>query len=383
MLTDLLIADLSAYLPGPYASGLLCDFGARVVKVEPPQGDPIRAVPPHDSAGVSAAYGALNRGKESLALNLKSSAGVELLLDLVARADVLLEGFRPGVMERLGLGPEVCLARNPRLVYCRLTGYGQTGPYRDRAGHDLNYQAYSGALALGAALGGQPATPGVQTGDLLGGYAAALGILAALWGRSETGGGRVVDVSILDALIHAQGIHLAGHALGLRARAREMPLNGGVPCYDVYSTECGGQVALGALEPKFWSTFCEIVAKPEWEARAYDASLRPEVAALFRSRSRDDWRVVLENADCCLAPLLSYDEVVEDDQVRARAIVGSEGLAAPIRFDPPGPPAPTSLAPAPGAQRASLLTDLLGLDAAAQADLAERGAFGRLAGPGL
>lgn len=373
MLSDVLILDLSAYLPGPFASGILADLGARVVKVEPPHGDPTRAIPPHDSAGVSAAYGALNRGKESLALDLKSAAGVELLLELVSRVDVLLEGFRPGVMERLGLGPETCLERNPRLVYCRLTGYGQTGPYRDRAGHDLNYQAYAGCLALGAGVTGPPATPGIQTGDLLGGYAAATGILAALRGRSEEGGGRVVDVSIMDALVQAQGIHFAGHRLGLEAKGREMPLNGGFPCYDVYEVEGGEHVALAALEPKFWATFCEVVAKPEWSGRGYDPSLRPEVAALFRSQPRDAWRVVLENADCCFSPLLSYDEVVQDNQVVAREVVERQSC---LRFEPPGPGVAAGVAVSPGADRGQVLEELLGLDEEAQAELGARGAFG-------
>ena len=376
MLSDLLILDLSAYLPGPYATSVLAGLGARVIKVEAPSGDPIRHVPPHDSAGLSAPYKALNRGKESLALDLKQAAGCELLLQLVERADVLLEGFRPGVMERLGVGPEACLLRNPRLVYCRLSGYGQDGPYSARAGHDLNYQAYSGALGLGAAADAQPATPGVQTGDLLGGYAAALGILAALRGRTPAGGGRVVDVSILDALISAQGIHFAAHEQGLRASVRGMPLNGGLPCYDVYETSCGRHFALAALEPKFWSTYCEIVAQPEWEARGFDPDLRPEVAALFRSRTRDEWRVVLENAGCCASPVLSYDEVRADDQVVARQLFG-ERPAQPLRFDPPAPHQGSgALALQPGADRAGVLADLLGLDDAAQARLAERGAFG-------
>jgi len=373
MLADVLILDLSAYLPGPFASGILADLGARVVKVEAPRGDPTRAIPPHDERGVSAAFGALNAGKESLALDLKSEAGVELLLDLVSRADVVLEGFRPGVMERLGLAPEVCLQRNPRLIYCRLTGYGQDGPYRERAGHDLNYQAYAGCLALGAGATGPPATPGIQTGDLLGGYAAAVGILAALRGRSEAGGGRVVDVSILDALVQAQGIHFAGHRLGLRARPREMPLNGGVPCYDVYPTACGGHVALAALEPKFWTTFCEVVARPEWGGRAYDPSLRPEVAALFMTQTRDAWRVVLENSDCCFSPLLDYDEVAADDQVASRGAIERQSC---LRFEPPAREPSRPAAASPGSDRAALLSELLGLDQEAQAALAERGAFG-------
>ncbi|MBL4845626.1 MAG: CoA transferase [Planctomycetes bacterium] len=376
MLSDLLIVDLSTYLPGPYATSVLAGFGARVIKVEAPSGDPIRHVPPHDAAGLSAAYRALNRGKESLALDLKQEAGRELLLRLVERADALLEGFRPGVMERLGVGPTECLAANPRLVYCRLSGYGQDGPYRDRAGHDLNYQAYSGSLGLGTSLEGHPTTPGVQSGDLLGGYAAALGILAALRGRTPLGGGRVVDVSILDALISAQGIHFAAHASGTQARPRGMPLNGGFPCYDVYETSCGGHFALAALEPKFWHTYCEIVARPEWEARGFDPSLRDEVAELFATRSREEWRIVLENSACCAAPVLSYDEVSEDDQVVARRLCEEGRVASPVRFDPPATPRAYAVASTPGADRSAVLSDLLGLDDDAQARLAEKGAFG-------
>ena len=152
-----------------------------------------------------------------------------------------------------------------------------------------------------------------------------------------------------------------------------MPLNGGVPCYDVYPTECGGHVALAALEPKFWATFCEVVARPAWEGRAYDASLRPEVAALFLTQSRDAWRVVLENADCCFSPLLDYDEVLADDQVAARGVV--EGQSC-LRFDPPAREALRSAAASPGSDRADVLRDLLGLDGEAREALAERGAFG-------
>ena len=376
MLGDLLVLDLSAYLPGPYATQLLADLGARVVKVEAPSGAPPRHVPPHDARGTSSAFRALNAGKESVALDLKAAAGRELLLRLVPLADVLIEGFRPGVMERLGVGPEPCLARNPRLIYARLTGFGQTGPYRERAGHDLTYQAYSGALGLGAGPDGHPATPGLQSGDLLGAYAAATGILAALHARPPDGGGRVLDVSILDALISAQGLHLLGHREGLRAEARSLPLNGAAPCYDVYRAACGGHLALAALEPKFWEAFCEIVERPEWSGRGFDPGLRTELAALFLTRSRDEWRVILENSECCCAPVLRYDELWEDDHLRARGILGPERIGPPLRAEPPLPEAPREVPLAPGAQRAALLRELLGIESAEERSLAERGAFG-------
>ncbi|MGE0707153.1 MAG: CaiB/BaiF CoA transferase family protein [Planctomycetota bacterium] len=364
MLSGLLVLDLTAYLPGPYATQLLADFGARVIKVEPLHGEPARHMPPHGEGGVSATFQALNAGKESLALDLKQPEGARLLLELAARADALIEGFRPGVMERLGLGPEVCHARNPGLVYCRVTGFGQDGPYRDRAGHDLTYQAYSGALSLGTDRAGFPAVPGVQSADLLGALSATCGLLMALVARARDGRGRVVDASLLEAVTCAQGLHFVAHAAGQRAAARRMPLNGGFPCYDVYRARCGRHVVLAALEPKFWDAFCEVVSREDWLPRAFDPTLRPELDALFAERDRDEWRVILENVECCFAPVLDYDEARADEQLSARGMFEAERLAPPVRFEPPGR-APARPAPGGvGEHGRALLGELLGLDAA-------------------
>lgn len=380
MLSDLLVLDLTQYLPGPYATQLLADLGARVIKIEPPRGDPVRHLPPHDPEGVSPSYRALNRGKESLAVDLKRPEGRDLVLALVERADALLEGFRPGVMERLGLGAAVCQAKNPRLVYASISGYGQTGPYRDKAGHDLDYQAYAGALTLTGDDAGALVTPGLQSADLLGSLAALAGVLAALLERARTGRARRVDASLHDALVSAQGLHIAAHRAGLKAAPRAMPLNGGIPCYGVYRTRDGRAVALGALEPKFWAAFCELVDREEWVARQFDPGLRPDVAALFATRERDEWRVILENAEVCLAPALDYDELLDDPHARARGLVGTSGTAPPVRFEPPVPGAdpdrPAALARRPGEHAAALLEELLGLPAARVDELRAAGVLG-------
>ena len=379
MLSDVLVLDLSLYLPGPFATQVMADLGARVIKVEPPAGDPVRHLPPHDAAGMAAAFRAINRGKESLAIDLKQAAGRALLLDLVERADVLVEGFRPGVLERLGLGAEVCQARNPRLIYASITGFGQTGPYRDKAGHDINYMAYAGALSLTTDAEGLPAVPGLQSADLLGAFSALAGILAALHERTRTGVGRRIDASLHDAALVAQSVHLAAHRAGQRAEPRAMPLNGGLPGYGVYRSRDGHALALGALEPKFWATFCEIVGREDWVARQLDPSLREEVAALFATRDRDEWRVILENAEVCFAPALDYDQALSDPHVLARGLVGAAGFAPPVRFEPPAPGAdPDRLAPfaeRTGQHGPALVRELLGLDDEQVAALIEGGAL--------
>jgi crotonobetainyl-CoA:carnitine CoA-transferase CaiB-like acyl-CoA transferase len=380
MLQGLLVVDLTNYLPGPYATQVLADHGARVIKVEPPGGDPARHVPPHDADGVSATFRSLNHGKQSLALDLKHPKGRAILAQLIAQADVLAEGFRPGVLARLlGRGPEELLAAHPRLVGCSITGFGQDGPYRDKAGHDLNYLGYAGALAISTDREGVSVPHGVQVADTLASLAAVSGILMALFARERTSRGRWVDASMLDAAVSVQGLHLVAHAQGQPARARAMPLNGGFPCYDAYATQDGRTLALGALEPKFWAAFCDIVDEPGWVSRQFDPTLRGEVAAKIASQPRDVWRVALENADCCVTPGLTYDEMLEDPQVVARGLVRRDaggqvtGTAPPMRFLEPGAsagepgaegPAATGSAPFPtrvGEHSRPLLGELLGM----------------------
>lgn len=363
MLHDLRVLDLTNYLPGPYATQILADFGAEVIKVESPLGDPVRHLPPQDlETGLSAAFRALNQGKQSVVIDLKREEGRELLLRLVETADVLMEGFRPGVLDRLGVGAEVCRARNPRLVFCSISGYGQGGPYRDKAGHDLNYLAYSGALSIGTDAEGLPTTPGIQSADVLGSFTALTGVLMALHERARTGEGRVVDASMFEAALSIQAMHFMNHWAGLAAKPRAMTLNGGLPCYGTYGTSDGRAVALGALEPKFWSAFCDVVGEEDWVARQFDPDLREEVAALFRTRTRDEWRLILESGECCLAPVLDYDEVLDDPHVQDRGLLErGRRPAPPFRFQPPAKRSLEHLATTPGADTRDVLERVLGL----------------------
>lgn len=362
MLAGLTVLDLTRHLPGPYATQVLGDLGARVVKVEaPPHGDPTRHLPPHGPDGLATFFRALNQGKESLGLDLKHARGPGLLLDLAARVDVLIEGFRPGVLARLGVTAAACQARNPGLVWCSLSGYGQDGPARDRAGHDLDYQAYSGALWLNAPAGGAPVVPGLQAGDFMGAFGALTGVLAALVERARTGRGRVVDAAILDAVVSVQGPHLLGHLAGDRVSPGRTPLTGAFPCYRTYRCGDGRDVAFAPLEPRFWQTFCDLVDRPDWTPRQFDPDLHAALEALFASRPRDEWRLILEQAEVCLAPVLDYDEVVADPQVQARGLVTPEKVGPPVRFEGRPLPAPRPAPARVGEHTRAVLEGLLGL----------------------
>jgi crotonobetainyl-CoA:carnitine CoA-transferase CaiB-like acyl-CoA transferase len=300
------VVDLTRLYPGPYATLLLGDLGADVVKVEDgAEGDWLRAFPEQ--------FEALNRGKRSIAIDLKAREGPALLRRLCARADVLVEGFRPGVLGRLGCAPAALAAEFPRLVICSLSGFGQTGPLREKAGHDIGYIALAGVLSR-CGLGEVPVLPGAQIADFLGGgMQAVVAVLAALVERASTGRGRVLDVSMTEGAMQALLPRLAD-------RSSEDVLRGDRPCYRVYRCRDGGAVALGALEPKFWQRFCAAVTRPQWEGRQFDASLSPAVDELFLTRTRDDWAAVLAAADCCAEPVLRVDELAAHPQHRARAV---------------------------------------------------------------
>ena len=381
MLAGTRVLDLTRYLPGPHATRILADLGAEVIKVEGPAApDPFRAWPPLAADGTSPTFDALNRGKRCISLDLEHAAGRELLLRLAGRADVLVEGFRPGVLERLGLGPQQCQARNPALVYCSISGFGQDGPYRDRPGHDLTYLALSGFLSVLAGPDGRPAMPGPQVADVLGAYGALVGILGALVGRAASGRGEVVDVSLTDVLVDAQRLGLVRHAAGLPLGPGRAPLHGGWPCYRVYEAADGRAVALGALEPKFWRAFCGCVGRPEWEERGRDPDLVPELERLFRSRDAEAWRA-LEDAGCCLAVVRRYDELGSDPQLAARGVLDHRRCDVPVRFANRRPAPRSGGAPRPGEHTAEVLSSLLGLDEAELARLEAGGAIGMLQRP--
>ena len=321
--------DLSRLLPGPYCSLLFADLGADVIKVEEPgRGDYARRTPPFwGESDVGAYFLLLNRNKKSVSIDLKAEAGKAIFRRLARTADVLLESFRPGVMDRLGLGWEALRAENPRLVYCAISGYGQDGPYRSLVGHDVNYMGYAGALSVTGPRDGPPLTPGVQVADLGGGaLMAAFAIAAALHHRRESGQGQLVDVSMTDGVVSWLIPHLAAYfATGRVPERAEERINGGWPCYGVYETADGGHVTLGALEPQFWANFCRLVGREDLrplhhvEGAARDGVER-ELRRLFRTRTRAEWVELLHQADVCAGPVLTLDEVVRDPQLVQRGL---------------------------------------------------------------
>ncbi len=347
-LSGLKVLDLSRLLPGPYASLVLADLGATVDKVEEPgTGDYTRHMPPMKD-DTSALFLGLNRNKRSLALDLKTPAGVATLKALVKHYDVLLESFRPGVMERLGCGYEALSAEHPRLVYCAISGYGQTGPDRLKAGHDLNYLARAGALGYGGARDGAPAMPGVQVADIGGGSLFALvGILAALHERHRTGRGRLVDVSMTDGALAFLHMHLAARlALGAEGqplqRGREA-LNGGFACYGLYRTADDRYLAVGALEPKFFAGVCAVLGRPELLEGAYDTGevglrTRAELERVFAGKPLAEWVALFADQDLCVEPVREGDEVLSDPQLVARGVFLRDGdavwLRTPLDFGP-------------------------------------------------
>jgi alpha-methylacyl-CoA racemase len=358
------VLDLSRLLPGPYCSRVLADFGFEVIKIERPGGgDWSRYVPPLDpDTGEGLLFRALNWGKKSLTLDLKSGAGRDILLQLVATADVLLESFRPGVMERLGLAYEALAQANPGLVYCSLSGYGQSGPYRLKAGHDLNYQGLSGLLDLTGPAGSPPSMPGAPVADLSGGLWAAIGILLALLDRERSGQGQRVDGSLLGGALSSLPIPLARHRGGQPMARGASDLTGGLVCYNIYGTREGGYMTLSALEPEFWAAFCRAVGREDLLGQQF-APARPGEPAyevlctLFRSRTRSEWLEALAGVDACCEPVYSLEEALASPPVQALGLLTTAGLLPPVRLS--GWPQPADRpAPVLGQHTLSLLAEL-------------------------
>jgi alpha-methylacyl-CoA racemase len=372
------VLDFSRLLPGPYCSRILADFGAEVIKIERPSGgDWLRYAPPLDSdSGESLLFRALNRGKKSLTLNLKSDQGRAILLELVETADVLLEGFRPGVMERLGLGYERLARVHPGLVYCALTGYGPDGPYRQRAGHDLNYIGLVGLLDLTGHRDGPPAIPGTPVADLAGAQWAVIGILMGLLARQRTGKGQRVDGSLLGGALACMPVALAQHRGGEPIGRGANDLTGGVVCYNVYATQDGKYVTLGALEPQFWAAFCQAVGREDLLGQQYSPAVPgepvyDEVCGLFRSRTRQEWAEALSGVDACCEPVYTLEEALVSPPVRALGMLTDAGLLAPAHLaaqpTPAAEPAPTL------GQHTTVILRELGYDEKTVADLRARG----------
>jgi alpha-methylacyl-CoA racemase len=343
-LSDIRVLDLSRLLPGGFCSLLLADFGADVLKVEDTgMGDYIRWSPPfHEGAedsAKSALFLSLNRGKRSIRLNLKEEAGREVLLRLVRESDVLLESFRPGVMERLGVGYERLREENPGLVYCAVSGYGQDGPYTARSGHDMNYLGLGGLLDLSGDADGPPVQAAGQIADIGGGaLMAAFGIMAALRERDRSGEGQLVDVSMFDGALSWLAMVAAQYlADGVAPQRGGLPLAGGLICYRPYACK-DGWVTLGALEPKFWTEWCRGVGREDLIERQFErpgSDAHAEVERIFLGRTREQWQAFASEHDCCLEPVLGLDEALDSELVRAREMVvelDQPGAAAPVRL---------------------------------------------------
>jgi crotonobetainyl-CoA:carnitine CoA-transferase CaiB-like acyl-CoA transferase len=329
-LEGLRVLDLTRLQPGNYATMLMADLGADVVKVEEPgRGDYVRWSPPMVGS-MSAAHMVLNRNKRSVSLNLKEPRGVEILQKLCEGADVLIESFRPGVMDRLGVGYETLSKANPRLIYAAITGYGQDGPYRERAGHDINYIAVGGILEKSGPSGGPPTLPSVQIGDLAGAMMSVIGVLAAVYRRDASGRGEVVDVSMMDASISWLALHIAPWLAGETEIGRGTSyLNGGFPFYRVYECGDGKFLSVGALEPQFWQELCRATGHEELIGEQMaPPDRRAEIHSIFeetfRAKPRDEWVAALSDLDTCVAPVNDFSEMAADPQVAAREILTPE-----------------------------------------------------------
>lgn len=332
-LSGIKVLDLTKLAPGPFCTMILGDFGADVIKIEEPGPPTGRRAAQAGSAKQAASRAgwspanALMRNKKSIGINLKSGAGKEIYARLAQRADVIVEEYRPGVAKRLGIDYDKLKARNSRLVYCAITGFGQTGPYRDYVGHDLNYIATAGALSILGRPGQPPTIPHNLIADYAGGgMHAAIGILAALMARSQTGRGQYVDIAMMDGtmalLAPAFSTFFATNKIPRRG---ENPTDGGIPNYNVYLTSDGKYITIGSMEPWFFANLCRALECEQYTPFEYDSSKRAEIHAYFtekfKTKTRDEWFDILTRTDVCVGKMLTFDEVPNDPQVLARQMI--------------------------------------------------------------
>jgi len=335
-LAGITVLDLTRLLPGPVATMHLADMGATIIKIEDKGAGDYARTMMHVRRELSQMFIAVNRGKQIIHLGLKHADDHQAFLSLVDSADVVIESFRPGVMDRLGLGWEVLKARKPSLVMCAISGYGQSGPLSQHAGHDLNYIGYAGMLAQTADEHGRPVISNLQVGDLLGGALTAVqGILAALLAVKMGGPGRFVDVSMTDAVLahHLMPLFAFNHEGHAAPPARDF-LTGGLPCYNVYRCSDDRTMAVGALELKFWQRLCEVIERPDLKQQhwAYGQvvgsvealAVRDQLAAIFATRTQAEWHALFEPADCCVTPVLTPEEALHHPHFIARGLVRTE-----------------------------------------------------------
>jgi crotonobetainyl-CoA:carnitine CoA-transferase CaiB-like acyl-CoA transferase len=337
-LTGIRVIDLSMFLPGPMLTVMMADQGADVIKVEPAAGDPARTQGPFED-GHSIWFANLNRGKASVVLDLKSEAGKAALADLIRGADVFVEGFRPGVMARLGFGWEDVRALNPRIVYCSISAFGQHGALAHHPAHDMAVQALAGFLSVNDGPDGTPAVPGVPAADVAAGLTGLAAVLMALIGREKTGQGDHIDIAMFDSLL-PWGAHIAGSALagGPSPRSNNQRSLGGAAFYNVYDTEDGRHVVLGGREIKFARALLtaqgrpDLIALAEAEAGSAQAPLIAFLRETFRSRSRDEWDAYMANLDVAYAPVLDFAEAFAQPHIAERGLLNGVHIAPAIRF---------------------------------------------------
>lgn len=367
------LLDLSRQLPGPFCSTMLADLGM----------DTLVIANPADPFGTGIPF--MARNKRSMTLNLKAPAGRELFLRLAADADVLLEGFRPGVMQRLGLDYATLAARNPRLIYCAISGYGQDGPYRDRVGHDVNYLGFAGVLQHIGHGDGPPVIPGVQIADIgAGALMAVIGILSAVIARQQTGRGQFVDIAMLDGAALWNVYPVLLHQLGQDPRRGRTQLTGHHACYAVYETRDGRYVTVGAYEPHFWATLCDSLGHPEFVDRQWAegderAHMLETFRAVFRTRTQAEWLAELGEKDTCFGPVNDVEQMLADPQLRHRGMIvdqagGPPTLGNPVKLSDT-PAALRTPPPLFGQHTAEVLRGL-GLDASAIDQLRADGVIG-------
>lgn len=348
-LAETKILDLSQYISGPFASLLLADMGAEILKIEPPRGDEMSNLGPRDCSGEGLFYGALNAGKSVLRLDLKSASGVAKLWEYISTADVLIEGFRPGVMARLGLDYATIKARRPELIYCSISGYGPTGPLAPRAGHDGNYLAASGIMDRNGHDAPTLFDPPVA--DMAGALFATIAILGALQGRHASGVGSHIELGLADSLMPLQLLQIADWgANGTVPKSGSSYLNGAAAYYQAYATADARYVMLGPVEHKFWANFCQAAGSPDWIERHSDpmpqTALIAELSAFFADQTLDQVETRFTDVECCLTTVADLGEALTSAQVNARGLVGKSGDALqawfPATFDgevaPPRPP---------------------------------------------
>ncbi len=375
-LNGITVLDLSRLLPGPYASMILADHGARVICLEDQR-----------FAAEAFADNTVNRGKEHMSLNLKSEQGKKIFFQLAQSADVVLEGFRPGVTARLGVDYETVKSVNPKIVYCSITGYGQSGPYSGLVGHDANYLSVAGVLDINGEAGGRPLIPGIQIADMAGGgMNAVIGIMLALYSRESTGQGQYIDISMTDGSLSLMSLALTlQQAAGGPLQRGDSLLSHHYAFYNTYETADGRYLSIGALEHRFWKNLCEFFEVPDYIPLQYDENRREEILEFFRrqfkSRSLAHWKEVLANRDICWAPVQNLSEALEDPNFSHREMVvalsGKEGrrltaLGAPVKLSDT-PPRVEGMPPDFGADTRAILQEL-GYEQAAIESLVQEGA---------